>query len=446
VNALLRTGITVHRALDDFEVEGRKYPGGSYVVKAAQAFRPHLLDMFEPQDHPDDVVDERGMQRLPYDSAGWTLAFQMGVRFDRVLEGFDGPFEAIVGHVSPPPGAIAGPSGAAGYFLSHHQNDAVIAVNRLLKSGESVFWLQDRSSGSASGQTGRIYVPATPLAARLLERSTQELGLDVTGVVTEPADVALKLKRVRVALVDRYGGWSTAGWIRWLLERYEFPFDVVYPPLLDAGNLGSRYDVVILPSEAVPHHGGGWKDLPDPGSIPPDYADQVGEITRTQTVPALKRFVEGGGTLLAIGRATTLARYLELPVSQPLAPLPATAFLVPGSVLRAAVDNRFPLGYGFEQEVDVFFENSPVFRLQPDARPGDVRPFVWFAREMPLRSGWALGQERLHGMVAAVDVRLGSGHVVLFGPEITFRAQSHGTFKFLFNGIYYGSAMEARLH
>jgi hypothetical protein len=65
---------------------------------------------------------------------------------------------------------------------------------------------------------------------------------------------------------------------------------------------------------------------------------------------------------------------------------------------------------------------------------------------MPLRSGWALGQEQLQDMAAAVDVPLGSGHVVLFGPEITFRAQSHGTFKFLFNGIYYGTATEARLH
>ena len=446
VNALLRTGITVHRAVDDFEVGARKYPAGSYVVKTAQAFRPHVLDMFEPQDHPDDVVDERGMQRMPYDSAGWTLAFQMGVRFDRVLEGFDGPFEAIVGPVSPPTGAIAGSNGAVGFLLSHHQNDAVIAVNRLLKAGEKVFWLSNRSSGSASGQTGAIYVPATPVAARLLERATQELGLTATGVATPPADSGLQLRRVRVALVDRYGGWSTAGWIRWLLERYEFPFEVVYPPSLDAGNLASRYDVIVLPSEAVPHHGGAWKDLPDAAKVPAEYADEVGEITRTQTIPALKRFVEEGGTLLAIGRAAVVARHLGLPVSQPLALLPARTFLVPGSVLRAAVDNTFPLGYGFEEEVDVFFDNSPVFRLEPDAPRSDVRPFVWFASEMPLRSGWALGQEQLRDTVAAVDVTLGRGHVVLFGPEITFRAQSHGTFKFLFNGIYYGTATDARLH
>ncbi len=59
----------------------------------------------------------------------------------------------------------------------------------------------------------------------------------------------------------------------------------------------------------------------------------------------------------------------------------------------------------------------------------------------PLRSGWALGQSFLNEGVAAVDAQLGRGRVLLFGPEITFRAQSHGTFKFLFNAIYYGKAV-----
>src|SRR5262249_31393365 len=54
INCLLATGITVHRASTDFTIGDKRYPGGSYVVKSAQAFRPHLLDMFEPQDHPND--------------------------------------------------------------------------------------------------------------------------------------------------------------------------------------------------------------------------------------------------------------------------------------------------------------------------------------------------------------------------------------------------------
>ena len=61
-------------------------------------------------------------------------------------------------------------------------------------------------------------------------------------------------------------------------------------------------------------------------------------------------------------------------------------------------------------------------------------------RDEPLRSGWAWGQHYLEGGLAGIEASLGKGKVFLFGPEITFRYQPHGTFKFLFNGIYYGSS------
>ena len=108
-------------------------------------------------------------------------------------------------------------------------------------------------------------------------------------------------------------------------------------------------------------------------------------------------------------------------------------------MLRVHVDNTSPLGFGFEPEVDVFFDNSPVFSLDPDATMKGVRPVAWFENATPLRSGWAFGQGYLEGGVEAIDATLGKGKLFLFGPEITFRAQPAGTFKFLFNGIYMGA-------
>jgi hypothetical protein len=120
--------------------------------------------------------------------------------------------------------------------------------------------------------------------------------------------------------------------------------------------------------------------------------------------------------------------------------LPRDKYYVPGSILRVAVDNTSPLAFGFEPEVDVFFENSPVMTLAPNAALKGVRPVAWFDGREPLRSGWAWGQHYLDGGTAAVEARVGKGKVYLFGPEITFRAQPHGTFKFLFNGIFAGTA------
>ena len=77
---------------------------------AAQAFRPHVIDMFEPQDHPDNIPSPGAPPTPPYDHAGWTLAFQMGVEFDRVLEGFTGPFEHVTDwNVKPPAGTVTRP-------------------------------------------------------------------------------------------------------------------------------------------------------------------------------------------------------------------------------------------------------------------------------------------------------------------------------------------------
>ena len=97
----MKTGVTVHRATAAFTVGGKSYPAGSFVVKTAQAFRPHVLDMFEPQDHPHDFAYPGGPPIPPYDSAGWTLAYQMGVEFDRVLDAFDGPFERLTTFIQP---------------------------------------------------------------------------------------------------------------------------------------------------------------------------------------------------------------------------------------------------------------------------------------------------------------------------------------------------------
>jgi hypothetical protein len=446
VGSLLETGVTVLRATAGFTVQGRRYPAGSFVVKTAQAFRPHVLDMFEPQEHPNDVVYPGGPPVPPYDNAGWTLAFQMGVKFDRVLDGFDGPFE-IVTSASPPPGAVREVAGAAGYLISHHQNDAFVVANRLLRAGAEVYWPADRSVGGAATATGAMFVPATSAARAVLDAAAAQLGLPFTGVAARPVGAALRLRPARVALWDRYGGASSSGWIRWLLERYEFPFDVVYPRTLDDAGLAGRFDVLILPSEAAPAGEGRRGDGPFvPEDAPEEFRRRAGAITWARTVPRLKQFVEAGGTLVLIGRAAAIAERLGIGVTDALvetqadgtrAPLPRDLHYVPGSVLRVAVDNTSPLGYGFEREVDVFFDDSPAFRLEGAA----ARRVAWYPNAAPLRSGWALGQRYLNGQGAAIDAPLGRGRVIVFGPEITYRAQSHGTFKFLFNAIYYPKAL-----
>jgi len=459
VNALLESGVVVERAKADFEAGGKSYPKGSYVVSTAQAFRPHVLSMFEPQDHPNDIPYPGGAPRPPYDAAGWTLAYQMGVAFDRILDGFDGPFETLPGVVGPPAGTFAAEAAAAGYLLDHRVNDTFVAVNRLLQAGSKVYWLKDAlEAGGRSYGPGTIWVPAAAPAASLLEKAAKELGLRIDGVPAAPKGTAFELRPVRIGLWDSYGGSMASGWIRWLLEQFEFPFELVFAPALDAGGLNGRFDVLIFVGGSIPRFQvagqegrGGPRDFQPqpPADVPDEYKDRIGRITAEKTIPILRQFVEAGGTILALDSAAVLAEHFGLPLTNALVekspegadvPLRSEKFYIPGSLLRARVDNTAPLAHGLPDTIDVFFDNTPAWTLSPDAELKGVRPVAWFDDGKLLRSGWAWGESYLRGSVQVAEAAMGEGKVVLYGPEIAFRGQPHGTFKLLFNGIYYGPA------
>jgi hypothetical protein len=456
VNALRETGVEVERATAPFSAGGRTYPAGSLVVKTAQAFRPHVLDMFEPQDHPNDFLYPGGPPIPPYDAAGWTLAFQMGVKFDRVLDGFDGSFERVRDwNLQPPAGTVAqGP--AVGYLLSPKYNDAFPAAMRLVSGGEQVYRLGSAwQDGGATHAAGTYYVPAGRATRGRLEQLARELGVSFAAASARPEGEHLRLAQPRIALWDRYGGSMPSGWTRWLLEQNGIAFDVVYPQQLDAGNLRRRYDVIVFVDGAIrapgvqenSFFGGGPVD---PATIPAELRRTLGSVTPEKTVPELRRFLEAGGTVITIGSSTSLAQHLGLPIGNKLVdasgqPLKREDYYIPGSVLRARVDTSQPLAFGFDDQVDVFFDNSPVFTLQPGAEAQGIRRVAWFDSAEPMRSGWAWGQQHLQNGAAIVQAPVGQGTLYMFGPEILYRAQPHGTFKFFFNSLAQSTARQQRI-
>ncbi len=437
--ALQKNGIDVHRATAPLTVGRTTYPAGSYVVKTAQAFGAHVLDMFEPQDHPNDFRVPGGAPTPPYDNAGWTLALQMGVRFDRVFEDVSGALERIgpLQRVTPPAGRVA--SGGT-WTLAPATNDAFIVVNRLLKAGATVARRADGTWLIANGGASRPIV----------ERAARELGLSF-GAGTMAG--ATPVKAMRIGLWDRFGGSMPSGWTRWLLEQYEFSFEVVYPQDLDAGDLDRRFDALIFVDGAIPAKRtvgaaprglGASNGSAQADALPADLRRMLGSVSEEKTIPQLKTFVERGGTIITIGSSTNLAEHLGLPIANHLVErtpeggereLGSSKFYVPGSLLEVAVDSTAAGAVGMGGRAIVMFDNSPVFRLAPDAAARGVTPLLWFDTATPLKSGWAWGQNYLEGGVAAADARVGKGLVRLIGPEALFRAQPHGTFKLVFNGL-----------
>jgi len=449
INALIRSGISVHKATADFAVNGKKYAAGSYIVKTAQAFRPHVLDMFEPQDHPNDFLYPGGPPVRPYDAAGWTLAYSMGVQFDRLLDDFNGPFERV------PYGELQSvktdiPKAGEGYVLNAQSNNSFIAVNELLKAGVEVFRITNSIADKPQIAKGAFFISSSSKVREVIEKTIASNGLNITSIDRKPSGME-KIVPARIALWDQYGGSMSSGWVRWLMEQYHFPFQVIYSKQIDAGDLRKKYDVLVFVSGAIPslsrgEGGFGGGRQPKAEEVSAEYRERLGRISADTSIPQLKKFLEDGGSIVTIGSSTNLAYHLKLPVRNALVemntnnqerPLPSEKFYIPGSLLTVNIDSTQTAAYGMRSQADVYFDASPVFKLAPEAMiSGAVKPIVWFATDKPLHSGWAWGQAYLKDGVAAFVASVGKGKLYAFGPEIAFRGQSHGTFKLLFNQLY----------
>jgi len=430
LNVLRRGGVEVHRAERAFRAGGERYPAGSYVVLAGQAFRPHVMDMLEPQVYPDMRIYPGGPPDTPYDVSGWTLPIQMNVRTVRIDEPFDTDALASVDAAMVWPGQVEG-RGNWGYVLPARSNAAAVAVNRLLAAGASVSVAPDGVADAGAG----AYV-VRDMDPTMLERLSAELGVTFQGLRQEPDTRLRPMQALRIGIYKSWRANMDEGWTRWVLDTYGFPVDTLHDAQIRSGDL-SRYQAIIIPAQRPGSILHGYS----PGTRPDSMVGGIG----LQGMLRLQEYVEGGGRVIAFDGATQLLiDELGLPVRNVVDGMPSERFFVPGTLIRMNVDTDNPLAYGMPEEAAASFVRSAAFAA---SGPG-VEVVARYATEDPVLSGWALGEQMLGSRGALVRVRVGSGDVVLFGFRPQFRGQPRGTFKLIFNalhgaaaGLQHGSAM-----
>ena len=432
VNTLRYSGVEVHRATAPFRANGQDYSAGDYVLFAAQAFRPHLTNLMEPQHYPNRTRYPGGPPEPPYDLSGWTLPMQMGVRVDRIDARFDAAVEEIEDLAPVVAGEVRGTAGW-GYALPALQNAAIIAVNRLMREGDRVH----RSTGD-----GTFFIESGAGTAGRVEAVATELGLDFVALAERPGADLEPISLPRVAL---YKPWHSRmddqGWTLWVLEQQGFPVDTLHDADIRAGDL-SNYDAIVFADIDADFI---LRGNP-PGTMPEPYVGGLGSAGGA----ALQRFAESGGTILGFDKSTEfLIDQLGVPVRNIVEGLPDSDFFIPGSILRMDVDTASALAHGMPAEAAAFFSRSRAFETirlpradeggrediaRAPAPPVDV--ITRYAEDDILMSGWALGEERLAGRPAMVRARIGTGDVVLFGFRPQHRGQSRGTYKLIFNALY----------
>jgi hypothetical protein len=431
VNKLLVQGIEILQAREEFVSGDIVYPAGSWVISLAQPKMGVIKTLLERTRYPDNTFtrDRDGSPIRPYDMATDTMAEFMGVRVDPV----DAAVKADLQKLSSPvemTGRVG--AGGAGYVVDCRLNDAFRAVNLLLDKGVRL-----RRAGRGSGSTvraGDFLVGAESEAT--VRAVAKQTGVDFAALTGPMDQGAHELKRLRIGMYQRYsGGNMDEGWTRFVLEQYGFPFASIMDAEIKKGGLEGKYDVIILPADSTAMITGertGEAARRIATSYPAEYRSGIGK----EGVDALKTFVQKGGTLVTLGEASNFAiEKLELPIRNVVAGKSTKEFFCPGSTLQVRFDNTNPLAYGMPGQGLAVFFSSPAFQIIPTDHNEWYETIVIYPDRDLLQSGWLIGEETLARTAGMIAARYGEGRVVLIGIRAQHRAQTHATYKLLFNAL-----------
>jgi Zinc carboxypeptidase len=370
-------------------------PAGSYFVPLAQPYAANVLALFEPQVYPDRRAPD-GTAERPYDVAGWTLPMQMGVETKLLLS---------------------------------VRESAAERRTTPIRDGDEVrrdLGLRVRPpADQAPTHAGR-----TPPAGRTSTPAGQ--ASSPSGTTPPPAGHASPVENPvgRAVRLGLYRSWTNSmdeGWTRFVFDHFNLPYTTLRDRDVRAGDLRSRFDVIVLPSMRL-------REIVEGRSretAPAEFAGGIGE----PGVEALRRFVEDGGTLVCFDASAELAiKRFNLPLRNVLEGARSSEFYCPGSILRIELDTAHPLARGLAREADAYFINSSAFETAGGGRER-VRVVARYAESEVLRSGWLLGEKFLAGKIALAEVAQGRGRVVLFGFRPQHRGQTWGTFPLIWNAI-----------
>jgi hypothetical protein len=454
-------GVRISRLTSNVSFDGIDYPSGTWVIPMNQEFAEVAREVLGVQTYPDLREYPEGPPDQPYDAAGWTLPYQMGVRVNAAaspltdeirgamapIEGepvdwrsapdigtsFDSPMgvgfdtDATAVGIVPLPGRTSG-SGSA-LAVDPTQNNSFRAINRALGEGGTVrFEPGTPGAGGDAGTSGLYIIDGVPRSTANQMIRDLALRAEWTGSTQGP------VVRSRIALYRPWRPSMDQGWSRWLLDSYDFDYTRITNGDLQAGQLRERFDVILLPAERPQSLLNGNAK----GSVPPRYEGGIGD----RGVRELDEFVREGGTLVCLNHSSDFAiEQLHLPVQNVAADLERNEFYVSGSILEIQTDPAHPVMAGMPERAAVYVGYSPVFSTLEGFEGTALAKYQ--KSGSPLLSGYLLGEEHLQGYAAALDVVHGDGHVILLGFRPQWRGQPFGTFKVLFNALLYGGSASA---
>ncbi len=424
---VMRMGdVRLFEAKEKFTADGVEYPEGSVVIPVAQPYGRFAKTMLEKQVYPDLRKTPGDPPEVPYDVTAQTLGLQMGVDVVQVKDKFECKLKPL--KLKRGTGTVRG-SGKPLYMFPSEHLASTKAANMFLKAGFRLFRAEGwEEAGDMELKPGAFIVESGKGIEKVMKEAAG-LGVDFYGVEELP-DIAFEVLKPRVGVYKAWVPNADEGWLRMVLEEYGFEFQSLSPQDVRQGNLAEKIDVLILPDLARDQIVEGAKAIKSLDATRYEDVYQMG--LGVDGTRAVFSFLNDGGSVIALNKASVYAiKDLVVAAENPLEGLKEQEFYIPGSILRVTLDETHPVAYGYPRESAIYFISGPAFRVK------EGYEVAKYPEANPLLSGWILGEKQLRGLSAVADLPAGRGRVILFGFPPHFRNQSRGTFRMLFNAIYY---------
>jgi len=439
VNILRIQRIEIGAATAEFKVSDGVFPAGSYVIKRDQPYGRLAKNLLERQSFPDPNL-------RTYDDSGWTMGLAMLVDVKEIKD------PAILSVKTTPvkdvvvKGKVTG-SGSAGLAIAHYGSNNMIALRYKLRSMAMKIADKSFSAAGLDFPAGSLIVtpPADLAAAR---RTVEELGLTAAALDSLPSVAMHDADPPRIAMYSSWNGTQEIGWVRYTFDRFGIPYDLIYKERVKKGNLRNDYDVIVMPTQQLNRQA----VFQPPSARPVPYVKtekykflgaygESPDITGGmggEGVDAFAKFLDAGGTLIALGNAVRFPTELGFARTVDASANTTPGFYAPRPIVNAEVLRLdHPVFYGYKDKVmPIKYLGGPLLSVgAPDTGAVLAR---YVGGDDAVLSGLMKGADEIRQRPFAVDVPggfTGKGRVVLFANNPIYRWQNHGEFNMVFNAL-----------
>jgi hypothetical protein len=439
VNILRIQRIEIGQATSEFKTSDGTFPAGSYVIKRDQPYGRLAKNLLERQLYPDPNL-------RTYDDSGWTMGLAMladvkEIKDKAILDVKVTPVTTVT-----PKGRVAG-NGKGALAVAHFGSNNMVAFRYKLRDVAMRIADKNFTAEGIDFPAGSFII--TPPADLARVRTTAEqLGLTAAAMASAPTVASHEADVPRVAMYSGWSGTQEIGWVRFTFDKFGIPFDLIYKERVRKGNLRADYDVIVIPTQnlgrqqvfqapaarPVPYmKGDKYKFLGMYGETPDITGGMGGE-----GVEAFAKFLDAGGTVIAMGNAVRFPTELGLARTVDASASTSNNFYAPRPIVNAEVLRLdHPVFYGYTEKImPIKYLGGPLMSVSDVDRGSVLARYV--GGEAAVLSGLMRGADEIRDRPLAVDVPggfTGKGRVVLFANNPIYRWQNHAEFNMVFNAL-----------